>query len=318
MKLNCLILFILRRSLLTRARRNTTTPGNLLQTILISYPRIYLTYKSICDILIIRSYKDNDNIKDVLKSAIKHKTQLSGLPNLNITWKEVSTKNELIDAINSFNGGITIFDCHGGHGGIKEHAYLQIGDDSIDIWELSKHCKTSPIVILSSCSTHPINGSHASVANGLFTCGSLSVLGTYAPVNAIHSSVMIARILHRISSYLKIVLDHTGSITWRKLMSGFFRLSYINDILRDMQNNKFINSDASNDIEIRTAMLINYYKEDWYDSFIGNLSGAINKPVDEVKKMIDAKYQFTETMLYVQLGRPENIIIYDDSDSQFS
>lgn len=285
------------------------TPGNMLGPAALRSQRIIIPYAAITEILIIRSFDASDPIKDHLLKAIDLYGESDSYYNINIKIVDVSSEQELVDALNAFGGLITIFDCHGGHGGEESHAWLHIGNDKLDVWSLANKCRIPPVVVLSACSTHPVDGSHASVANGLFRCGAISVLGTYAPVNAIHAGQFVGRLLYRISKFVPMLVEH-GLVSWREVLTGLLRMSYVTDVLMGMRDNlKIIDDKQYTDIHVKANFLINLPTVNWQDEFVGIMEEFTELDESKVRSLISENFQFVETMLYSQLGRPENIFI---------
>lgn len=286
------------------------TPGNILNQMALNGQKIIIPYDSITNILIIRSFDEEDPIKNCLSSAIEVFSRNGACDNLSIKIIDTYSEVDLIDAINNNPSAILIFDCHGDHGGIEGHAWLNIGDEEIDIWQLANKCPIPPIVILSACNTHPINGSHASVANGLFRCGALSVIGTYAPVKATHAGVFVARLLYRLAGLVPIIISEKRVVSWREIVTGFLKMSYATDILVGFkENEKNISKDEYLRIHFKTNFIINSNESNWINKFYEIISEEANIDKKTIKNIINKNYQYVDTMLYTQLGRPENIII---------
>ncbi|EGR2435238.1 CHAT domain-containing protein [Vibrio cholerae] len=289
--------------------RIPTTPGNLCSQLALSGQRVALPYEAFKDILIVSSFNSFDPIKDHLTSSLEYFKTNNQYKNLNITEVNVSSESELIDALNDFSGGIVVFDCHGNHGGETDHGWLCIGDDKVDVWSLAHRARIPPIVILSACSTHPIDGSHASVANGFFRCGAISVIGTYAPIRADHAGLFVARLLFRISEFIPIVIK-LRAISWREVITGFFKMSYSTDVLQYMvSESKLLTKQQYIEIHNEVNYIINSGQDDWTKKFISLISDKIGKDESEIFDLINEECRFVDTMLYSQLGRPENIII---------
>lgn len=289
--------------------RIPSTPGNLFSQLALSGQRVMIPYKIFTKILILRSFSEDDPIKDHLKIALKVFDKTGGYENIKIELVDVECESDITNALNAFEGHIVVFDCHGDHGGVDKNSWLKIGADEIDIWSLANKCRIPPIVILSACSTHPIDGSHASVANGFFRSGAISVIGTYAPVNSIHAATFVARVLYRISEFVPIVLKQRA-ISWRDIISGFLKMSYSTDVLRGLHTELGLISEEQYLKMHNTAnYFINSYQPDWTDKLIKLIAHETSLSFDEIREMIKQNFQFVETMLFSQLGRPENIIV---------
>lgn len=296
--------------------RIPTTPGNLCSQLALSGQRNLIPYEAFKDILIISSFNSSDPIKDHLNLALDYFKENELYKNLNISEVNVKSESELIDALNNFSGGIVIFDCHGNHGGEKEHGWLCIGDDKVDVWLLAHKARIPPIVILSACSTHPIDGSHASVANGFFRCGAISVIGTYAPIRADHAGLFVARLLFRISEFIPMIVK-TRAISWREIISGFLKMSYSTDVLQYMASElKILTKEQYRVIHNEVNYFINSNTPNWTRKFISLISEKTGRDESEIVELINENLQFVDTMLYSQLGRPENIVICESMHSK--
>lgn len=293
--------------------RIPSTPGNVTNSVLLSIPKHAYTHKALCDILIIRSFEESDEIKDHLSEVVQWGHEEGRLKGLNVRLVDVESKKELIDALNSFQGLMVIFDCHGGHGGEQDSAWLHIGNENVDVWHIYQSARVPPIIILAACSTHPVEGSHASVANGFLESGACSVLGTFAPIDSSFAAAFVYRLLTRIAIYLPFALK-SRSYTWREFISGLFKESYIKDVLKYLRYQKgLLTATQTEKIQNKTNLLINIYEtNDWFDSFRQILAKELGVDDSSIDQLFLENFQFVDTMLMVQLGRPENIVINPD------
>lgn len=293
--------------------RIPSTPGNVTTNVLLSLPKHVYAYSALCDILIIRSFDEDDEIRDHLSKVVQWGHDEGRLKGLKVQLIDVASKDEIIEALKSFKGIMVVFDCHGGHGGENDSAWLHIGGENIDVWHLYQSTRVPPIVILAACSTHPVDGSHASVANGFLESGACSVLGTFAPINSDHAATFVIRLLTRIAIYLPIALK-SRPYTWREIISGLFKMSYARDVLTYLRDDMKLLSQAQYaDIHIKTNVLINSLEDrEWFDKLKLFIGVELNMDIDAINELFLESFQFVETMLMVQLGRPENIVIAAD------
>jgi hypothetical protein len=287
--------------------RITTTPGNELLSNASHPVQLEFTTDDLKKILIIRSFSPTDPIRNDLKLEIER------LPenDLVIETSNVENEDELIIALNKYQGQVVIFDCHGDHGGNESHGWLSIGLDKVDVWTLKYKARIPPVAILSACSTSAVSGSHASVANGLLHAGALSVIGTFFPVNSIKSSTFVTNILFQIAFFLKSLSKEGFKITtWRTLISVVMRVSYIGDVLDGFDSEKkFKDKSIRNAIEVLAVNNIYSMERNWHKQFLELLSKYTEEDAEWVMDEIKEKYSIVETMYYQQIGRPENIII---------
>lgn len=283
------------------------TPGNMLLSNASNPAQIEVTINELQKVLVLRSFRDNDPIRDDLKN------QIVNLPKceLDIEIIDVNSESEVIESLNNYDGWILIFDCHGGDGGNESHGWLNIGNEKVDTWLLKNKTRIPPIVILSACSTSSVCGSHASVANGLLVSGALSVIGTFLPVNSKKSSIFVLNILLKLTFFLKeLSKKGFGATSWRTLISVIMKLSYINDILDGFENQlSLITRKDRSDIVKKTTSKIYSMEDDWYEYLISEISSKTNKGFDDVILLVNENFRIVETMYYQQLGRPENLII---------
>lgn len=288
--------------------RIPSTPGNVTANVALAHPRIPVPRMALDHILVIRSFAADDPIRGHLELAIG-RYDLGGMK---VEIVDVSTRDELVNAMNAYQGGMLIFDCHGSHGGKMEHAWLEIGKEKINVWDLKHAARMTPIVVLAACSTHPVDGSHASVANGFLANGVQTVLGTYAPVNSPHAAIFVGRLLFRIAAFLPAITKHRP-VTWREIVGTFFRMSYVTDVLRDLlEVRKAINEAQYRKLHEKANMAINANASNWLENLQQGVVDSTGMALGDVRKIWAARYQFVETMLFGQFGRPENIVIVSD------
>lgn len=289
------------------------TPGNMLLQFATLGSPITLPAQALHNVLVIRSFTNQDKIRKFLEIAIDCFPLENGTT---VKFVDVTSVTEVIEALNSFEGAIVIFDCHGDHGGLTQPGWLQIGKEKLDSWELSNKARVPPIVMLSACSTFAVGGAHASAANGFLRSGALSVIGTMLPVDAAKSSAFIARIIYRVDAFLP-ALHKLGYnlITWRTLISLFFRMSYATDVLRQfMDVERAITLEQYTEIHSDANQRINLFDPSWYEAMLEKVSEASGLPVVDLLSKIKDETPLLETMLYCQLGRPELLNIFIGSE----
>lgn len=285
------------------------TPGNML----LQYCSIGIEFDIkvavFQEILVIRSFKDNDKLKNILERAIDG-YPISG--DTKINFVDVKTISEVIENLNNFNGALVVFDCHGNHEGADGPGWLAIGDEKLNTWELAHKARIPPVVLLSACLTSAIGGSHASVANGLLRSGALSVLGTFLPVNGVSSAIFMARIIYRLDAFLPAIKKMGKEmITWRTLISTFFRMSYVTDFLNYFEKKeKILSSDDFKRIHMNCNLKINALHEDWFDQMLYDLSEVTKKTPDDLVGIVQSNNPLMESMLYCHHGRPDLLTIH--------
>ncbi|WP_182656673.1 hypothetical protein [Stenotrophomonas lacuserhaii] len=284
------------------------TPGNLMLSQSVSSGVSLLPSSQLKDVLVIRSFSDKDPVKHALESAVKR----FNMENVKVRFIDVGDRESLVSRLNEFEGVLVVFDCHGDHDGKDGNGWLCIGQDRVDPWSLAGEARIPPIAVLSACSTFALAGSHASVANGLLLSGATTVLGTFLPVNADLSAILVARILYRVDAFLP-ALRKTGYdlISWRSFITGFLRMSYASDLLHYFIGEKgWIDREKYEDLGLQANFEINGGHPEWYQRLLERFAAASLRTTAEIQKVIDIECPLLETMYYCQVGRPENIGIY--------
>jgi len=284
------------------------TPGNLMLHQCIHSGMLIVATDALEDILVVRSFSENDPIRHVLEMAI----EVFKMKRLRVRFVDVKDRAELVASLNEFRGNLVVFDCHGDHGGDDSHGWLKIGQEKVDPWNLAHEARVPPIVVLSACSTFALAGSHASVANGLIRSGAITVIGTFLPVNAVRSATFVARLLYRMDEFLP-ALKATGRnfVTWRTLVSTFLRMSYTTDLLHFfIENKQWLHDEMLTRIGIEANYDINNLRPDWYARMRRRIAWASHRTEFDIQSAIEAESPLMETMYYCQIGRPELIGIY--------
>ncbi|UVL56242.1 CHAT domain-containing protein [Pseudomonas sp. B21-035] len=290
--------------------RVPSTPGNVAISTLLSRTKKVYPYAALCDILILRSFTGGDPIRDHLTSAVNYMVEQGKLEGLRVSIVDINSREELVGALNKFKGLMVIFDCHGNHGGEEDIAWLEVGGERLDIWHIYQEARVPPIVVLAACSTHPVEGSHASVANGFLESGAESVIGTFAPVDSAHATVFVVRLLERVATYLPLVLARRN-YNWREVVTGLLRMSYVRDVLDLLKNEmRLLSEEEYYRIHVDANMSINMNEDGgWFEEFKSSICEALGYDQEQGSLLWKNNFQFLDSMLFVQLGRPENIII---------
>ena len=291
-----------------------TTPGNVFFNSVANDMELFIQYNELFEILIIRSFKDNDVNKYTLEKSIYHFFVDIGIQHIHYVIKDVSTCESLVDVLRKYsNVKIVIFDCHGHQTKKDVFGGLVIGNELFNIWEYvqkSEYFPVPPIVMFSACNTYPLGNTFNSIANGFLAAGVKSVIATNSPVDSLDSGIFIARILYRLDELLPKFFEIKKTITWLDFISDFFRMSYITDITRILYDKGLLKEIDLNQIRMSENFLINSKNLEWYQEFLHSLVKRMGKNKKEIKNIINSTIGFTETMKYIILGNADSIIIH--------
>lgn len=291
--------------------RIPVTPGNLFIDQI--SPKYYYELKTtdFTEILILSALQHDDPIGPAVDRAIDEFRPLFK-KKLRIRTARIHNEADLINALNSFDGSIVIFDGHGGHEPNRA-ATLQLLDEEIDIWQLrGKRPRVPPIVVLSACDTHAADRNHATTANGFLSIGARTVLGSVFPINATDAASFVARLLYRIAAYIPAM--HKGfnrSLTWMEIMGGMIRMQLMTDYCRQLQRKLMLDQDACMAIQLAGNRAINSGDEWPFEIVISEL---VKLGLDEKRAWHELRSATANStaISYIQMGRPETIIVHPD------
>ncbi len=193
---------------------------------------ILLAPQDLTKVLIVRSYDHDDPIRETLEVEIRRGLHQRGKLDIEIQIRDVASPAELVEAINSHDGAIVVFDCHGQFSSDSFVASIVVGGEPVRLWEIRKQIRRMPpIVLMSCCDTLPVDGSHASAADGMLLFGAKTVVATLLPIDATRAAVFVARLLWRLAEFVPIALGMRRSLTWREIMSGLIKMAHVTEIL---------------------------------------------------------------------------------------
>jgi hypothetical protein len=294
-------------SLRCSVSRLPTLPGNLLVRHSLMRSPLYLKPSDFHDVLVVRSFRSDDPLRDLIRVSID--VVLKEGANVKVKMVDVSDEKEFIEAFNSFDGALAVFDGHGSQGSKETEGTLQIGSLKLDPIRLYGKIKIPPIIILSACETYTLEGFESSVASAFLFMGARSVLGTIAPIEAMTAASLVARFLFRLDVFLP-GLD--APMNWTEIVTGMLRMSYITDILRKFEQIHDMPFFQLNQMQVVANVTINRNDPNWFDQVITALAEKTKETEQQVRaRWLDTCY-FSETLRYVHLGIPEHIFVVPD------
>lgn len=293
--------------------RITATPGNLMVAELAQSGLLRLKSEAFNDILVISAFRDEDPLKRLIPATLDA-TEPKWRDKLTIRFAAVNNEAEFCNALNSYDGGILIFDGHGSHEEITGMGALSIGDDSINVWSLRGRVRVPPVVILSACDTQAVDRSHVTTANGFLAAGAYTVLGTLLPIDARHAAVFLGRLLLRLSDFISTAIKTRGrAIQWSEIAGGMLRMQLLTDLLHPYAAQKLLNQETFEHIHLQGNLAINSGHPNWFESVVGQTAEHLSLPPDQVTGQFQTLVPFSDTIRYVQTGNPETILVDDVS-----
>lgn len=293
--------------------RITATPGNLMAGELIMPELLRLRTSAFSDVLLISAFGAKDPIRNMIPNALNCAEPM-WRDKLKVRSVVVKNKAEFCDALNSYDGGILVFDGHGHHNQDTDVGNLVIGEDSVDVWSLRGCARVPPVVILSACDTQATDRSHATTANGFLAAGARAVLGTLLPLRASAAAVFVARLLFRLSDFLPAAIAVRGeAIKWDEVVTGMLRMQLLTDCLRPYLVEGRINYDSYEHIHSYGNMAINLRRPDWFNYVAGLTAEQLSVSLDQTHNDFQARIPMSDAICYVHMGNPETILVDDSS-----
>lgn len=302
-------------SLARECSRINATPGNLMLAELARNESIVLHPENVRKILVVSTLSEDDKLYRVMERALGLDL---GFENMDIKFVRATTETAFVEALNNFDGGVMVFDGHGAGNHENPVGGLMIGKENIDVWTLRDRVRVPPIVLLSACDTHALDGlSHATVANGFLFLGARTVLATVLPIGGFEGAVFIHRLLFRLSAFLEPGLSvKKGSLTWTEIITGMLRMVFVGEILDHRigrPDSPARTTDKVEELNVRANVAVNTGQSDWYEKFLQDLAEHLGEDFEATRSKARSVIARCEALRYVQLGSPEHILIDDGS-----
>ncbi|WP_176086272.1 CHAT domain-containing protein [Martelella sp. HB161492] len=291
--------------------RIPVTPGNLFIEQVLPKENLHLTTSDFEEILILSALRNDDPISMYFDKAFAI-FEPHFADKVCVRTERIRNEEDLVAALNSYNGSLVIFDGHGGHAKGKP-AELQLLEESIDIWQLQrKRLRVPPIVILSACDTHAADRNHASTANGFLAIGARTVLGSVFPIDARDAASFIARLLYRVAEFVP--ASHkvfNQSLTWMEIMGGMIRMQLLTDFCRRLKSKGLIDQETYRAVHLAGNLAINGGDQWPYETVVAELS---DRGIDEKRAWHELRSAIANStaISYLQMGCPETIIVHPD------
>lgn len=295
--------------------RIPVTPGNLFVDQVGTLPIMHLTPGDLQKVLVISALKSSDPIAGIFEQAFKaFSDRWAGKLDLRIV--EATSVDDFVNAVNTFDGNVLVFDGHGSHK-VGGPANLHLGEEAVDIWSLKDRIeRIPPIIILSACDTHAADRNHATTANGFLSLGARTVLSSVFPLEARHAAIFTARFLYRLANFVGPAIrlfEH--SLRWSDVVAGMLRMQLLTDFLRNLEQKKLLTDEALyREVHLEGNLAINGGDLEPFEIVINLLK---EKGIDESKLRsgLEEAVANSAVISYLQIGRPETIVIDDPQRS---
>jgi hypothetical protein len=256
------------------------------------------------DVLVVRSFQPFDPIRSLLEVSIS--VVLRSQSKVKVKFVDVTNEQEFMEAFNQFSGKIAIFDGHGAQSADDPQGTLSVGNFQINPVQFYRKIRLPPIILLSACETHTLEGFESSVASAFLFMGARSVLGTLAPIDARSAATLIARFLFRLEAFLPAL---RRPMNWTEVVTGMLRMSYATDIIFKFEQLDSVPHGTYRRVQMTANVAINSGDPEWFEKVLCGLSKQTNLTDEQVRQRWRDTCYFSETLRYVHLGSPENIFV---------
>ncbi len=292
--------------------RINATPGNLMMAQLTNAENLTFQPADLQQILVVSSFEKGDLLRNALTGSLKAlRHQWEG--KVKLIFVSVTSQEEFVHALNSFDGYVMIFDGHGADNADEPVGKIVLGKNEVDVWQLLGAVRIPPIIVLSACDTHGIDAlSHATVGNGFLALGARTVLATLLPVGGSASASFIARLVYRIADFLPAALAAKKRVlNWTEVVAGMLRMLYASEVLNELVGPPRALDSPRGNIQSAANADINTGDERWYDNLLDRIAQHRGVTCERVESKAATVLARCEAIRYVQLGNPETILIDD-------
>lgn len=294
--------------------RIPVTPGNLSLLTVLPRPPIRLSMRDFSETLVIRSFPDDDPIRPLLQEAI-FSYRLDDQSSLPVRIVDVKTREDVVHALNSFQGALVIFDCHGSHRKDEEVATLQLAGEKLDFWDIRTKVRMPPIVFTCACDTHSAGRSHATCGNGLLFCGAQAVIASVLPVSGGEAAIFAARLLFRIYQLLpRVTGEEPGwTVRWDGVISLLQRMMFVSELFLALQQHLNLGWNWGTVTQTECTSIIHNSGSEWYELVLEAIAKDSNLTIAELDEIRNQYLPFPHTLRYLHMGNPELILIGPES-----
>ena len=291
--------------------RIPATPGNLMMTQLARSETLYLAPKAFAEVLVVSSFSPSDPIRNDVRTAME---TLTGNSKEHLKFRQltVNSRDQFVEAVNSFHGAMMIFDGHGSHDRNSGAGFLHIGAEKIDVWELRGRLRPPPIVLLSACDTHSPDRTHATAGAGFLNCGATSVVATFLPVRSKSAALFAARLSMRAAWYTHAVVHESRRpILWSEVVGSMLRLDFLSDLLGRLERKKLLSPRPAVNLRTEVNMFVHTRDPDWWANAKARIIEATDITPDAMAQLISKTIAEGDSVRYTHLGNPDLLCITD-------
>jgi hypothetical protein len=307
-----------------RISRIPITPGNIVFNHALSANDRYKINKRDLKVLILNTLMPSDNIFNIGQHLYKQiNAWFSVFPN-QVKYIEVTKKDEFINAMSENKPTILIYYGHGEYDKEEMMGKLIIGEEEMTVVEIEQLEWKPLIAILGACETQVLHGTDLNVGSIFLAGGVVSVLGTFFPVDALHTSSFISALMYQLVGSVMGVASG-NSVAWDEIIIKAQRSSYLWDAAYALE--LYISNQGKNVYEYIEDVIITFFEyckqneigvEEWYrnrDDIFLKMFYDKQLLYESYKIIIENDLIIPSSLFFTSLGSPEKIIIERENET---
>jgi hypothetical protein len=115
----------------------------------------------------------------------------------------------------------------------------------------------------------------------------------------------------RIFEFIPVAIVQRPILTWREVMSGMIRMSFTSEVrhLLTRQAGVRLRQGGHDRVQLTANTTINSRRPDWFEQFVEAIESESGIESSNIRALIARWGSITDSLKYLQLGSPENIVI---------
>ncbi|MGD6818701.1 hypothetical protein [Metabacillus sp. 84] len=303
------------------------TPGNGLISHSYVLNNEYVISKDNLSILIVNTLNKNDQLYPLGIGLKREVDKYLKLIDRNCVYKEASTKDDFISIIEEIQPVILIFYGHGSYDAIEDIGKLHISNEYITSVEIEKIEHNPLITILGACETQVLHGTHMNTASLFLGNLSVSVLGTFFPIDGLKAFSFISGLIRNLVNTLNGTAPANYFKQWNDIILQTYRAHYLLEPIHSMDSYLIKRgSRLKNYIEDPLAEFMQLSDDRKIYDFVERLRNrdVIYKEIFSKHNKLEVAYQsilknnllLPDSLFYSSLGSPEIIKIKREKTSE--
>lgn len=303
--------------------RIPVTPGDLGIAVCTFVEPLEIPASGFAEILVVRALDPTDDLYPVLRNELESLQDSGALVHTRFRFVDVVSREEFIETVQEFRGAMMIFDGHGGRSTLVKPltsegvpaitpGVVEIGSELVELWTLHEMpgLRVPPVVVLSACDTHALDTYHPSVGSAFLAAGAVTVLATTLPVLGTRAAHYVRHLVVQLELLQASLADGSHPpIRWTAFACRAQRIAYADEMLDVVfgGNGKRLQAEARKRLLDEAIWNIMTDVTDWLGQLLAAAAAATGQTSNAVRERAQKIAYYTDSLAYLQLGRPELI-----------